>query len=140
MVMCEEEVECMLDYERVELSNEKNFSMKKKVYSYLKDYVKIAKEIYGDKLLKVILYGSYARGDFNEDSDIDLLFLVDAPPEKERQGFYDFLDKAFDIKLESELDFQPIVKSVYTFEHWKEYLPFYRNIMNEGEVIYAKAC
>jgi len=48
--MCEEEVKCMLDYERVELSNEKKFSMKKKVYSYLKDYVKIAKEIYGDKL------------------------------------------------------------------------------------------
>ncbi len=115
--------------------------MKQKVYSCLNDYIKIAKEVYGDKLLKVNLYGSYARGDFNEESDVDLLFLVDAPPAKERQGFYDFLDKAFDIKLESELDLQPIVKSVYTFEKWKEYLPFYKNIINEGEVIYnAKAC
>lgn len=131
----------MLDYEGLPLSNEQKNTMKQKVYSFLKDYIEIAKEVYGDKLLKVILYGSYARGDFDEESDVDLLFLVDTPPAKERQGFYDFLDKAFDIKLESDLDFQPIVKSVYTFEHWKEYLPFYKNIINEGEVIYnAKAC
>lgn len=130
----------MPDRDGEALSNTKKNMMKQKVYLCLKDYIEIAKEVYGDKLLKVILYGSYARGDFNEDSDVDLLFLLDTPPAKERQGFYDFLDKAFDIKLDSDLDFQPIVKSVYTFERWKEYLPFYRNIINEGEVIYAKAC
>ena len=131
----------MPTYNDLTLSNEQRDTMKQKVYSCLKDYIEIAKEVYGDKLLKVILYGSYARGDFNKESDIDLLFLVDTSPEKERQGFYDFLDKSFDIKLESELDFQPIVKSIRTFEHWKEYLPFYKNILKEGEVIYnAKAC
>ncbi len=30
-----------------------------------------------DPTATVILYGSYARGDFNENSDIDLLILVD---------------------------------------------------------------
>ena len=138
--MCERG-ETMPDYDGTPLSNEQKNTMKQKVYSCLKDYIEIAKEVYGEKLLKVILYGSYARGDFNEESDVDLLFLVDTPPAKERQGFYDFLDKAFDIKLESELDLQPIVKSVYTFEKWKEYLPFYKNIISEGEIVYnAKAC
>jgi len=31
-----------------------------------------AKETLGDKLDKVILFGSYARGDFDRDSDIDI--------------------------------------------------------------------
>ena len=32
--------------------------------------------LYGDRLAKVILYGSYARGDFHEESDIDFLVVL----------------------------------------------------------------
>ena len=34
------------------------------------------KLILGDKLDKVILYGSYARGDYNEHSDVDIMILT----------------------------------------------------------------
>ena len=34
-------------------------------------------ERYGEKVRDVILYGSYARGQFTENSDIDILVLVD---------------------------------------------------------------
>lgn len=33
-------------------------------------------ELYGERLVKVILYGSYARGDFHEESDIDFLVVL----------------------------------------------------------------
>jgi len=32
-----------------------------------------AKEVLGDKLEKVLLFGSYARGDYDEYSDVDIL-------------------------------------------------------------------
>ncbi len=32
--------------------------------------------LYGDQLAKLILYGSYARGDFRDDSDIDFLVVL----------------------------------------------------------------
>ena len=35
------------------------------------------KEILGNRLKKVILYGSYARGDYSKNSDIDLMILTD---------------------------------------------------------------
>lgn len=38
-----------------------------------------------EPIATVILYGSYARGDFREDSDIDILVLVD----KEKLSFED---------------------------------------------------
>lgn len=43
----------------------------------LKKYVEDVHKIYGESLKTVILYGSYARGDFRPDSDIDILILVD---------------------------------------------------------------
>ena len=40
------------------------------------------RKIYGSHLKSVILYGSYARGDYTKDSDIDIMILVDLPDEK----------------------------------------------------------
>jgi predicted nucleotidyltransferase len=37
--------------------------------------------VYGDRLRDVILFGSVARGDDNEDSDIDFLVLLEGPLE-----------------------------------------------------------
>lgn len=36
-------------------------------------------EVYGDRLRGVILYGSEARGETREDSDLDLLVLLNGP-------------------------------------------------------------
>ena len=43
----------------------------------LKKYVEDVHKIYGERLKSVILYGSYARGDFGPNSDIDIMILVD---------------------------------------------------------------
>ena len=42
----------------------------------LAEYVAKVKDIYAEKLAKVILYGSYARGDYSPESDIDIMILV----------------------------------------------------------------
>ena len=42
---------------------------KEMIDSAMKEYAKGAKEVYGDKLKEVILYGSCARGDFTDESD-----------------------------------------------------------------------
>jgi predicted nucleotidyltransferase len=41
----------------------------------LKRFVEKVKELYGSKIEKIILFGSYARGESREDSDIDLLII-----------------------------------------------------------------
>ena len=44
--------------------------------------VVFSKEIFGEKFQNVILYGSYARGDFDEESDIDVMIMVDMSREE----------------------------------------------------------
>jgi len=43
----------------------------------LNDLSKKLKEEFRDKIKEVILFGSYARGDFTDDSDIDIIVIVD---------------------------------------------------------------
>lgn len=40
------------------------------------DVKKALTDLYGDRLDRVILYGSYARGDFHADSDVDYLVVL----------------------------------------------------------------
>ena len=56
--------------------------MQKTIQSLLPQYLAEVQQIYGPHLKSVILYGSYARGDYTEDSDIDIMILVDLPNEK----------------------------------------------------------
>jgi len=58
----------------------------KKVKEALKFFVKECKKKFGKDLVSVILFGSYARGNWKEESDIDLLVVVKGklPPFKER--------------------------------------------------------
>lgn len=51
--------------------------MPKIMQDLIKQYVEAVKKIYGSHVRQIILYGSYARGDFRPDSDVDIMILVD---------------------------------------------------------------
>lgn len=48
-----------------------------RVRTILKETRQELQNIYQDRLKEVILYGSYARGDFMDDSDIDIILLLE---------------------------------------------------------------
>ena len=52
------------------------------VQSLLSGYIVELKKIYGRHLQSVILYGSYARGDFTKDSDVDIMILLNLTDEE----------------------------------------------------------
>lgn len=51
--------------------------MNRKIKGILTGIKKYIAGIYGDKIKKIIIYGSYARGEATKDSDIDLLVVID---------------------------------------------------------------
>jgi predicted nucleotidyltransferase len=57
----------------------KNKAIKKitDVQDQLLSVKKYLEDLYGKKIKRVIVYGSFARGDATEDSDIDLMVVVD---------------------------------------------------------------
>jgi predicted nucleotidyltransferase len=96
-----------------------------------------AKEVLGDKLRKVILYGSYARGDYNEYSDIDIFVLADIPQEKCCRAGLDIYDRVWEFELEHCLIICPHVTGSAIFNEYSETLPYYMNVIKEGVELYA---
>ena len=41
----------------------------------INEFITAINNKFGDRIKKIILYGSYARGDFNTSSDIDIMIL-----------------------------------------------------------------
>lgn len=99
-------------------------------------YAKKVKELYGAELHKVVLYGSYARGDYTDDSDVDIMVLLNVPHGRERAQVGSLIDMTCDFNDEYDLDIQPIAKSLPLFQKWQHVLPFYRNVHKEGVTLY----
>jgi uncharacterized protein len=80
---------------------------------------------------QVYLYGSYARGESNKYSDIDLLILLeqDVVSEKERQRIAYPL---YDIEFEVGKIISPMVRSINEWETKYWVTPLYENIKREG--------
>ena len=79
----------------------------------------------------LILYGSYARGDNRDDSDIDLLVLVNVDKvsyEEEKKITYPL----FDIEFDFGIIVSPLVFSRKAWETQYRITPFYRNVVKDG--------
>lgn len=77
-----------------------------------------------------ILYGSYARGDFRESSDVDLLILVKQKNKDIEQKIIDVVCKYNDLY---NIRISPII--LLSDEYATKNHGVYRNIKNEGVVI-----
>lgn len=99
------------------------------------EFALMLKQIFGNKLTKVILYGSYARGDYNENSDVDIMVLTTLSEEEIEKIESKVFDLAFDYFMEYQIDISVIVKNDEHFYHWLGALPFYDNVEKEGIVI-----
>ena len=88
----------------------------------------------GSKLTKVIVYGSYARGDYNSSSDVDVMILVKMSDNEIKKIENQVYDLAFDIEMDTGVDISPIIKNEEQYEYWLDTLPFYKNIHEEGVI------
>lgn len=105
----------------------------------MEQYVLQVKKIYGTHLRQVILYGSYARGDYRSDSDIDIMILLDLSDMDLKAYSQKLSYMTYDFNLDNELDIKPIAKSEEHFQKWIVNYPFYANIHKEGVILYRAA-
>lgn len=83
---------------------------------------------------KVILYGSYARGDNRKDSDMDILVLVDKDTIT-RNDTKRIKYPLYDIEFETGTIISPLVVSKKQWETQHKITPFYDNIQREGRIL-----
>lgn len=108
------------------------------VFSLIKKYIEKIKPILDDKLKKVIVFGSYARGDYDIESDVDILILVDEDENKISKYNKEMTVVEVNMNLEYNTVLVPILISEQKFLQYKNIIPFYQNVVNEGVVVYEQ--
>lgn len=91
-----------------------------------------AKKVFGGDLSAVYLYGSYARGDQDADSDVDIMVLADVPRENLSLYKRPFLELTSELGLENDVVITVTLKDTKTFNMYLDAVPFYQNVLKEG--------
>ncbi|MCK9216868.1 MAG: nucleotidyltransferase domain-containing protein [Firmicutes bacterium] len=94
--------------------------------------------IYGKKIKKVYLYGSYARGENSDGSDVDIMLLLDMNQEEIIKHREKVLDVVVDLTTEYGAVLSVIENNYDYFYDWVDVLPFFANIEKEGVDIFGQ--
>ena len=88
--------------------------------------------LFPKQLQDAYLYGSYARGDQHEESDIDILLTVDIN-ESELPSYRKTLARiCSDLSLKHDIMISATVKPSEQFHRYATVLPYYQNVIREG--------
>ena len=84
----------------------------------------------GDKLLSIRLFGSRARNEGTEESDLDVLVVV---RDRDRALYRRIVEESLDIDLAYDMNLAPTILSDKEYRRSREYgTHFYRNVEKEG--------
>ena len=95
-----------------------NRKIPKKINKAIKEFSEETEKMLGNRVKQIILYGSYARGDYDEGSDIDLIILTDLSDKEIVEYGEKLWEYAYDIQLENNV----IISSKTRFIRYKRCL------------------
>lgn len=101
----------------------------------VKSMIACYREVYGKDIVDIVLYGSYARGDYSCDSDIDIVAVVRGSRLELQEKLKLVWDASAEIGLDNDVIVSPTVIPYEEYMRYKETLPYYRNISEEGKKI-----
>lgn len=88
--------------------------------------------VFSSRLREAYLYGSYARGDFDTESDVDILLTVDLHPVDISHYRNQIAAISSDMSLVHDVTVSITIKSFGHFHRYSSVLPFYKNVLTEG--------
>jgi predicted nucleotidyltransferase len=98
--------------------------------------------VFGDKIVSLVLYGSYARRDFSESSDIDLLVVLEEVGD--RYLIYKEIDVAENIpepvyKCFKKYGYYPHISHIILSRDRAKYpRPLYLDLVSDHKILYDK--
>lgn len=100
----------------------------------IEDMCEDIEKIYGDALEKIVLYGSYARGEQTDESDVDIALIQN---DKANEKMHDEMtDIVVDYELEQGITLSIVPIEYVQYQQWNRVLPFYKKIDKEGIVLW----
>lgn len=93
--------------------------------------------IFPQEQFDIILFGSYARHDADDESDIDVMFLVNSSRQTIQEKHWQIGEAAAEVLMDFGIVVSPIVENQAYYHANADLLPFFRNVQREGVRIVA---
>lgn len=108
--------------------------MEQKIYSELVDGILRALPA---QVLRIVLYGSVARGTNTPESDVDIAIFVRTRLDAEME------DRLSDVVVDMNLKYNKVFSVIdidnATYQKWRGVTPFYQNVDKEGVILWTAA-
>ena len=94
----------------------------------IKEFLEYLKGHFGNRVRGVYLFGSYVRGDYDEESDVDILVIGDL-------SLDDIIDTVFQILMKHGVLLNVIIEKPEEFDRWRN-TSFHQTVLSEGIRVY----
>lgn len=101
----------------------------------LKDFIEALRQLYGENLKQVIMYGSRAREDWQEGSDIDLLVVLESLDDFWKE-LHSLQELAYDLERRYDYAFLLCALPISQEEYQRRNSPFLLNVRREGIAVH----
>ena len=87
------------------------------------------------KVIRIVLYGSVARGTNTTESDVDVALFMNGNLDRDTE------DKLSDLVVDMNLKYDKVFSVIDydVFKKWEKVTPFYKNVAQEGIVLWKAA-
>lgn len=89
------------------------------------------------QVIRIVLYGSVARGTNTAESDVDIALLLNGNLSRETED--KLSDLIVDLNLKYDIVLSVIEIDYEMFKKWEKVTPFYKNVNEEGVVLWKAA-
>ncbi len=98
-------------------------------------YVAEIRELLGSDFRSACVYGSYARGEYGDESDIDIAIFTDRTSDE----FYLLINKiselTFEYNVKYDIILSPVFQNVQEYDRMLKAVPYFQSIQREGIAI-----
>ena len=106
--------------------------LKKEMDKVINAYIKEVKDSLGEDFQRAYIYGSYARNEYKEESDIDIAIFTNKPSRE----FYLLINQIAEITFEYNVRYgiilSPVFQNKAEFQRMLKAVPYFQSIQKEG--------
>ncbi|MCL2202501.1 MAG: nucleotidyltransferase domain-containing protein [Defluviitaleaceae bacterium] len=112
---------------------------KNNITTAMQEITEEAKILFGDSLVKIVMFGSYARNDFTEgESDLDVALFLECKPLEVIAKRNELIDATINLDYKHNIMASYRIVSANQFEDCKDGVGLYSNILTEGVSYYER--